>query len=122
MIRDRSRLRQDAKVFGADESRNTAIRRVMLALARDTDPEDMIAKDAMEIVPLWNEARFVLVRTLEGPLVGEKYQLTNVSKSRMVIDERELYRRGVLAVMVETLELEPGESAQVMVVLEGRDG
>jgi hypothetical protein len=55
-------------------------------------------------------------------LVGEKYQLTNVSKQRMVIDERELYRRGVLAVMVETLELEPGESTQVMVVLEGRDG
>ena len=40
----------------------------------------------------------------------------------MVIDERELYRRGVLAVMVETLELEPGESTQIMVVLEGRDG
>ena len=62
------------------------------------------------------------MRTLEGALVGEKYQLTNVSKQRMVIDERELYRRGVLAVMVETLELEPGESTQVMVVLEGRDG
>ena len=60
--------------------------------------------------------------TLEGALVGEKYQLTNVSKQRMVIDERELYRRGVLAVMVETLELEPGESTQIMVVLEGRDG
>ena len=62
------------------------------------------------------------MRTLEGALVGEKYQLTNVSKQRMVIDERELYRRGVLAVMVETLELEPGESTQIMVVLEGRDG
>ena len=82
----------------------------------------MIAKDVLDIVPLWNEARFVLVRTLEGALVGEKYQLTNVSTQRMVIDERELYRRGVLAVMVETLDLEPGESTQIMVVLEGRDG
>jgi len=122
VIRDRSRLRHEPKAFVADESRNAAIRRVMLALARDAEPEDMIAKDVLDIVPLWNEARFVLVRTLEGALVGEKYQLTNVSKQRMVIDERELYRRGVLAVMVETLELEPGESTQIMVVLEGRDG
>mgnify|MGYP000573642414 CR=1 FL=1 len=58
----------------------------------------------------------------EGALLGEKYQLTNVSSSRMVIDERELYRRGVLAVMVDSLELEPGEATNVMVVLEGRDG
>ena len=62
------------------------------------------------------------MRTLEGALVGEKYQLTNVSKQRMVIDERELYRRGVLAVMVNTLELEPGEATNVMVVLEANDG
>ena len=122
VIRDRSRLHQEAKAFASDESRNTAIRRVLMALARDAEPEDMIARDTLEIVPLWNEARFVLVRTLEGTLVGEKYQLTNVSKTRMVIDERELYRRGVLAVMVESLELEPGEATQVMVVLEGRDG
>lgn len=122
VIRDRSRLRQEPKAIAADESRNAAIRRVMLALVRDAEPEDMVAKDVLDIVPLWNEARFVLVRTLEGALVGEKYQLTNVSTQRMVIDERELYRRGVLAVMVETLDLEPGESTQIMVVLEGRDG
>jgi conjugal transfer pilus assembly protein TraK len=115
-------LRQEAVANAADEPRNTAIRRVLLALSRDAEPEDMVARDRLEIVPLWNEARFVLVRTLDGSLLGEKYQLTNVSKARMVIDERELYRRGVLAVMIETLELEPGEATQVFVVLEGRDG
>jgi conjugal transfer pilus assembly protein TraK len=122
VIRDRNRFQSAEKVFAADESRNAAIRRVLLALSRDAEPDDMTAKNALEIVPLWNEARFVLVKTLEGTLIGEKYQLTNVSKARMVIDERELYRRGVLAVMVESLELEPGESTQIMVVLEGRDG
>lgn len=122
IIRDRSRMRQEAKALAADEPRNVAIRRVLMALARDIEPEDMTARDTLEIVPLWNEARFVLVRTLDGTLVGEKYHLTNVSKTRMVIDEREIYRRGVLAVMVESLELEPGEATQVMVVLEGRDG
>ncbi len=122
VIRDHSQKRAEGRAFLADESRNAAIRRVLLALSRDTEPEDMTARDSLEIIPLWNEARFVLVKTLEGPLIGEKYQLTNVSSSRMTIDERELYRRGVLAVMVDSLELEPGEATNVMVVLEGRDG
>ena len=122
VIRGRSRAHAEGKAFNADDSRNAAIRRVMLALERDAEPEDMTARDTLEIVPLWNEARFVLVRTLEGALLGEKYHLTNVSSSRMVINERELYRRGVLAVMVDSLELEPGEATNVMVVLEGRDG
>jgi conjugal transfer pilus assembly protein TraK len=95
---------------------------VLLALARDAEPEDMTARNTLEIVPLWNEARLILVRTLDGALFGEKYQLINVSSSRMTIDERELYRPGVLAVMVDSLELEPGESTDVLVVLEGRDG
>ena len=102
-------------------SRHAAIRRVLLALARDTTPEDMSASERLEIVPLWNESRFVLVRTLEGALRGEKYQLTNVSATRMVLDEREFHRRGVLAVMIDSLELEPGEATQVMVVLEAPD-
>jgi len=122
VIRDRHPKGVEGRAIPTDEPRNAAIRRVLLALSRDLEPEDMTARDTLEIVPLWNEARFVLVRTLEGSLVGEKYQLTNVSSSRMTIDERELYRRGVLAVMVDSLELEPGEATNVMVVLEGRDG
>jgi len=122
VIRDRSRSRAEGKAFIADESRNSAIRRVLLALERDTEPEDMTARDTMEIIPLWSEARFVLVRTLEGALIGEKYQLTNLSSSKMVIDERELYRAGVLGVMIDSLELAPGEATNVMVVREGRDG
>jgi len=121
VIRDRSRLRQEPKAFGADESRNAAIRRVMLALMRDAEPEDMIAKDALDIVPLWNEARFVLVRMLEGALVGEKYQLTNVSKQRMVIDERELYRRRVVAISVAKPQLAPGQTTDVFVISENSD-
>ena len=122
VIRGRSRARAEGKAFIADESRNSAIRRVLLALERDTEPEDMTARDSMEIIPLWSEARFVLVRTLEGALIGEKYQLTNLSSSKMVLDERELYRTGVLGVMIDSLELAPGEATNVMVVREGRDG
>ena len=46
---------------------------------------------------------------------------TEAPRTRMVLDEREFYRRGVFAVMVDALELEPGEATQVMVVLEAPD-
>ena len=52
VIRDRSRSRVEGRAFLADESRNAAIRRVLLALARDTEPEDMTARDTLVIVPL----------------------------------------------------------------------
>jgi conjugal transfer pilus assembly protein TraK len=32
-----------------------------------------------EIVPLWTEVLFVLTKVIDGPLKGEKYQLTNTS-------------------------------------------
>ena len=121
VLRERGRPAAAGRALVADEPRHAAIRRVLLALARDTTPEDMSASERLEIVPLWNESRFVLVRTLEGALRGEKYQLTNVSRTRMVLDERDFYRRGVFAVMVDALELEPGEATQVMVVLEAPD-
>ncbi len=120
VLRDRRRSAGEGR--GAAEPRTVAIRRVLGALARGDTPEDMTASETVEIVPLWNEGRFVLVRTLDGALRGETYQLTNVSPTRMVIDEREFYRPGVLAVMVEALTLEAGESTQVMVVREARDG
>jgi len=69
---------------------------VVLALDSETEG-DLDARRANEIVPLWKEAMFVLVKVVEGPLKGEKYLLTNTSDKPMVIDERELYRRGVVA-------------------------
>ncbi len=121
VLRERGRPAAAGRALVADDPRHAAIRRVLVALARDSTPEDMSASERLEIVPLWNESRFVLLRTLDGALRGEKYQLTNVSATRMVLDEREFHRRGVLAVMIDSLELEPGEATQVMVVLEAPD-
>ncbi|MBL8345274.1 MAG: type-F conjugative transfer system secretin TraK [Rubrivivax sp.] len=66
---------------------------------------------------LWVEARFVLRARYEAPgLVGEAFTLTNVSGSRMVIDERELFKPGVLSVSVKHLALEPGQMTPVWIV------
>ncbi|WP_201492572.1 type-F conjugative transfer system secretin TraK [Rubrivivax sp. A210] len=73
---------------------------------------------------LWREARFVLQARFEAPgLVGESYELTNVSGEPMVIDERELFRPGVVSVSVRDLQLPPGASTPVWIVRQaGEDG
>jgi len=98
-------------------SRVQAIKQTLLAL-ESSDDSGIDVRETNELVPLWKEAMFVLVKVLNGPLRGEKYLLTNVSDKPMVIDERELYRRGVLAVSVERQELKPAETTAVYVISE----
>lgn len=102
---------------GKDSARSQAIKRVVLALDADGET-DMESRVANELVPLWKEALFVLVKIVQGPLKGEKYHLSNTSDKPMVIDERELYRRGVVAVSVEKSELNPAETTAVYVISE----
>ena len=107
-----------ASAGGKDLARNQAIKRVVLALGADEET-DMDTRAANEIVPLWSEAMFVLVKVVDGSFKGEKYQLTNISDKQMVIDDRELYRRGVVGISVEKPTLAPGEMTTVYVVSEG---
>lgn len=102
---------------GKDSTRNLEIKRVVLALDADGET-NMESRTANELVPLWKEAIFVLVKIVQGPLKGEKYHLSNTSDKPMVIDERELYRRGVVAVSVEKSELKPAETTAVYVISE----
>lgn len=100
-----------------DSSRNTEIKRVLLALEADGET-DVETREANELVPLWKDTLFVLVKTVHGPFKGEKYLLSNTSDQPRVIDERELYRRGVVAVSVEKPELKPAETTAVYVIAE----
>ncbi len=73
-------------------------------------------------VPLWKEGRLVLLAQYQaGDMVGEKYRLSNVSPSGMLLVEQELYRRGVRAVAVEHHTLMQGDSTQIYVVRERKD-
>ena len=102
---------------GKDVARNQMIKRVLLSLQSDTDVE-MEARVVNEIVPLWTEALFVLTRVIDGPVKGEKYLLTNTSANTMVIDERELYRRQVIAISIAKPQLSSGETTEVFVISE----
>lgn len=105
---------------GRDVPRNQLIKRVLLSLQSDGDGE-FDFRVTNEIVPLWSEALFVLTKVIDGPLKGEKYQLTNTSANLMVLDERELYRRHVVAVSIAKPQLSPGESTDVFVLSESTD-
>ena len=118
-IRSRS-LGSSATVQGKDSSRNQQIKRLLLALQSDSDAETDI-RVINEIVPLWSEVLFVLTKVIEGPLKGERYQLTNTSSVSMVIDERELYRRRVVAISVAKPQLAPGQTTDVFVISENSD-
>lgn len=101
---------------GKDTARSQAIKGAVFSLM-SADSSVQVANDT---IPLWDEALFVRTAMLDtGRLKGERYRLTNISKTEMIIDERELYRRGVLAVAVERPTLRPGEATDIYVVLEG---
>lgn len=85
-------------------------------------------KDAVDMeqvnkeVPLWKEGRLVLkAKYLDGDIVGEKYDLTNISNSEMLLVEQELYRNGVIGVSIEHQTLMPGESTNLFIVRERKD-
>ncbi|WP_296645692.1 type-F conjugative transfer system secretin TraK, partial [Thiobacillus sp. 63-78] len=66
---------------------------------------------------LWKGSRFALEHVLTGhSLVGEQYRLFNISDAPVRVAEQEFYKKGVLAVSVRDLTVEPGRSTQVFVV------
>jgi conjugal transfer pilus assembly protein TraK len=74
-------------------------------------------------VTLWSEALLILESKLsDQDLIAEKYRLTNVSASQMLIAEQELYRPGVRSVSIEAHTLDPKQSTLVFVIRDRRDG
>lgn len=115
----KGRLPHKASIAGKDMERNRVIKHMLLAL--DSEQAIMETRSTNRVVPLWHDAMFVLTKLVEGPYRGEKYRLTNISSKQMVIDERELYRQGVVAVSVERPVLNPAETSDVYVILERTD-
>ena len=94
---------------------------LLLALAGDALPDDMEAKEPGRDVALWSGARLTLQRMLLGAsVVGEKYQLTNVGPTDLVVVESDLFKPGVMAVSVEHASVRPGDATHLFVIRERR--
>ena len=105
---------------GRAASYERRIKDVMLVMTDDELPDNAAEKiDVNKEVPLWKEGRLILAsQYLMGNFVGEKYKLTNVSSSDMILVEQELYRRGVRAVSVKNQTLAPGDATDIYIVRE----
>lgn len=81
----------------------------------DVPPPGYSVETRREDRTRWNEASLILEKVYRSPLyVGEVYSLR--AKAPVVLDEREFYSQGVLAVSIERHELKEGEETKVYVV------
>ena len=97
------------------------MKNLLLAMAGDALPDDMEVREPGRELTLWPGARLTLQRQWLGAgVVGEKYQLLNTGVSTLDLAERDLFKRGVMAVSVEQAPLRPGETTQLFVIRERR--
>ncbi|MBT9609388.1 MAG: type-F conjugative transfer system secretin TraK [Aquabacterium sp.] len=89
----------------------------MLAMASNRAPEAVDVRRVDKRIALWSEVTFTLDDSWVGKaMVGDRFTLTNVSDRTLILDEREFYRNGVLAVTVFKHQVEPGTSTPVWVL------
>ena len=98
-----------------------AMKNLLLAMAEDALPDDMEVREPGRDLALWPGARLTLQRQwLGSSVVGEKYLLTNAGAAALELAERDLFKRGVMALSIEQASLRPGESTQLFVIRERR--
>ena len=102
---------------GASSSLDKQVRGLVAAMALEEPPTSIDMRSTRQEFALWENTKFVMVAVYnERDLVGEKYTLTNLAKTPMRLVEQELYRKGVVAVAIENMQLESGQSTNIYVV------
>lgn len=92
---------------------------LLVTMATNRIPSDIHVEEVNQPIPLWQEARLTLLRRYTGRgLIGERYQLDNISSNTMVLSEQELDRANghVLGIAVENHNLRPNDSTNVFVI------
>ena len=78
---------------------------------------DIEAVPVNQEVPLWQEVKVIeQAKYPDGDMVGEKYDLTNISSKDMLLLEQEFYRKDTIAISIEHMTLPPGADTEVYVV------
>ena len=102
---------------GAGGGMAKAVRSLVAAMALEEPPSSADVRTANQEFALWENTRFVMTAVYnERELVGEKYLLTNTGKTPIRLVEQELYRKGVVAVAIENMQLEAGQATNIYVV------
>ncbi len=102
---------------GAGGGMAKAVCSLVAAMALEEPPNSADVRTANQEFALWENTRFVMTAVYnERELVGEKYLLTNTGTTPIRLVEQEFYRKGVVAVAVENMQLEAGQDTNVYVV------
>lgn len=95
----------------------TGIRSLVLAMAAGEKPQAVAVEPRNREIILWEGVKFIQEAVYRDRVfTGEKYRLHNLSSARIRMSEQEFYRKGVVAVGIESLSLEPGQNTVVYVV------
>lgn len=102
------------------------IKELVYAMGDDADaPQNELAIEGIsrsfvnQEIPLWKEASMRYVAKYEGDgAYGEHYVVTNKTSANLILLEQEFYRKKVVAVSIENLNLLPGQSTNVFVIRE----
>jgi conjugal transfer pilus assembly protein TraK len=123
VIRDPAGKKGERSAGGEQKatSHSAALKALVAQMANPEQSSIADVKQMNQEVSLWENSKFFLtaVYTARG-LVGEKYRLHNTGKERLRLVEQELFRKGVVAVAIENLNLDPGQSTNVYVIRGGR--
>lgn len=113
-----SRSRLDVPL-GPAPSHIRSLKAMLVTMATDHVPTDIRIEEVNKPIQLWAQSQFSLMRVYEGRgLIGERYQLTNVSTEPLVLSDQEFDREtgDVVAVSIENHNLLPGGSTVVYVI------
>lgn len=96
-----------------------SVKQLMKGMALNKTPDGFTLDDIQVKVPLWKETNIVMTQTYTGyELLGEVYQIQNVSKEEIIFSEKEFFEFGenVRAVAMEQLQLDAGATTYLYVV------
>lgn len=118
VIRD-SGLRDASTKQGTEKGNalEQQLKAMIAAMASEDPPTNVGVKEVNQEYALWEGTKFVLHSIYnKRNHVGEKYRLTNLGKERIRIAEQEFWRKGVQAVAIEHMSVDPGQTTTVFVV------
>lgn len=94
-----------------------SIKLMLQAMAGETTLDGVEIHKTWQEIRLWENTRFALESVYAGDSIsGEQYRLFNLGTSPIRIAEQEFYKKGVLAVAAQSLDLAPGASTRIYIV------
>jgi len=123
VLRDSTVVHKAKIESGKKDQLGQSVRDLMLTMAGARVSNSHVFSDdkqSIEELALWQGTKFFRVSTYEsGNLRGDKYRLYNVSDKAIRVAEQEFFKKGVVAVSIQTHELDAGRDTYVYVVKQG---